>query len=115
MKYSVYQISLSDKDINEVNAEQPNAKYKAKMDMQFDFAGRGISGIASEAINNDLYTKVCIIDADDLDTVFNIGNVGPEHKIERVSKMHSISIGDVIIASDGSRNVVSNFGFQEVA
>ena len=39
MKYSVYQITLSESDIAAVNADQPNAAYKAKRDMQFDFDG----------------------------------------------------------------------------
>ena len=48
MKYSVYQITLSESDIAAVNAEQPNSAYKAKRDMQFDF---------DESIRGDLEVR----------------------------------------------------------
>ena len=64
------------------------------------------------------YGKVCMIEANDLDQVFHIGNVGPESAIDRGphnTRMASISIGDIIEDDTGTRFVVSNFGFKEVA
>ena len=55
------------------------------------------------------------ITADDLDEVFEIGNIGPEYNIERVGPMHSISVGDVIV--DTGYDVawyVDSFGFGEL-
>ena len=118
MKYSVYQITLSESDIAAVNAEQPNSAYKAKREMQFDFDGTGIANIADDAWTDGHYGKVCMIEANDLDQVFHIGNVGPESAIDRGpfnTRMASISVGDIIEDEAGSRFVVSNFGFQEVA
>ena len=43
---------------------------------------------------------VATIEAVDLNAVFEIGNIGPEDKIERLAPMHSISVGDVIIDED---------------
>jgi hypothetical protein len=45
----------------------------------------------------DMYEVACYIKAEDCDEVFEIGNNGPEEHIERVGRMHSISVGDVIV------------------
>ncbi len=115
MKYAVYQISYTDSDIDAINAEQPNAAYTAKRDMQFDFGGKGIANMAEKAFYEGLYTGVALIEADSLDQVFEIGNMGPESKITRLSRMSSVSVGDLIEDEDGNRHVVASFGFKEVA
>ena len=57
------------------------------------------------------YDIVCEIEAADLDEVFRIGNIGPEDKIARFTKMHSVSVGDVIRDDRGRCFVVSFIGF----
>lgn len=47
------------------------------------------------------YSKVCEIVAEDLNEVFEIGNIGPEDKITRLDRMHSISVGDAIRVEEG--------------
>ena len=63
----------------------------------------------------DMYDIACYIKAEDCDEVFKIGNIGPEEHIERVGRMHSISVGDVIV--DTIYNVawyVDTFGFGQL-
>ena len=60
------------------------------------------------------YQEVCTIEADDLDEVFQIGNIGPEEKIERLNRMHSISVGDVIMTETYECYVVKGFGFERL-
>ena len=43
-----------------------------------------------------------------------IGNIGPEEKIERFDRMHSISVGDVIRDDRGRCFVVSPIGFKRL-
>lgn len=57
------------------------------------------------------YKEVAVIEAKDLNEVFEIGNIGPEEKIERLDRMHSISVGDVIRDDRGRCFVVAPFGF----
>ena len=57
------------------------------------------------------YEIVCEIEAADLNEVFEIGNVGPEDKIVRLDRMHSVSVGDVIRDDRGRCFVVSPIGF----
>ena len=60
------------------------------------------------------YEDVAIIEAEDLDEVFEIGNIGPESKIERLGPMHSISVGDVIMTETYECYVVAPFGFERL-
>ncbi len=59
------------------------------------------------------YQLVAEIEANDLNEVFNIGNnVGPEEKITRIARMHSISVGDVIRDDTNKLFVVKPIGFE---
>lgn len=66
------------------------------------------------------YQHVAFINGKDLDEVFKIGNMGPEHRIfrEKNRQMHSVSIGDVLfnIESEGDYTmyVVAPIGFLKV-
>ena len=63
-------------------------------------------------IQND--NHVATIEAVDLHAVFEIGNIGPEDKIERLAPMHSISVGDVIVDEDEKSFSVDPVGFSEI-
>ena len=60
------------------------------------------------------YEEVAAIEAKDMDEVFEIGNIGPESKIERFDRMHSISVGDVIRDDRNRCFVVKPFGFERL-
>jgi hypothetical protein len=114
MKYEIYQIQLSDEQVDLINAEGHHAvpSHIAKMDMSMDFRGEKIVDQASAAWDNGYYTHVCNITAENLNQVFEIGNIGPEENIERLSRMHSISVADVIIDETGEMVVVASVGFK---
>ena len=111
MIFTVWQIQYSDADIEAINAEQPNAKRKAKTDMNFDFRGENIGGFADKALTDGLYTHVSDIRAETPEHCFQIGNIGPESAITRFSRMSSLSVGDIIVDVEGNVLVVANFGF----
>jgi hypothetical protein len=115
MKYTVYQISYTDAEINAINDGMKNMKREMRADMAMDFSGNKMVDLVEKALYNDLYTGVAQIEADDLNRVFEIGNIGPESNITRLGRMASISVGDLIEDEDGNRHVVANFGFKEVA
>lgn len=115
MNYTIYQISYTDSDIDAINAGVSNAKRDVKSGMSMDFRGEKTVGLAERALHEGLYTGVAIIEANDLNQVFEIGNIGPETSITRLNRMHSISVGDLIEDEDGNRHVVASFGFKEVA
>jgi hypothetical protein len=103
MRYSVYQINLSDEQYSDSKIR----------DLYLDTTFNPTSGSISRA--KSLYKKVAEIDAVDFEDVFEIGNIGPEKSIKRFAPMHSVSVGDVIVA-DGSdfAKFVAPFGFEAV-
>jgi len=113
MKYAIYQIQLSDAQYDLINAKGHDAvpAHMAKMKMTMDFDGGKIGGLASDAWDNGFYTHVSNIDAYTLEGVFHVGNMGPETDIERLSRMSSLSVGDVIIDEEGQIIVVAPIGF----
>ena len=108
MKYSIYQIVLTSEDCDAINSManpyENHDKFAAhRMTMSEDFAG----GVG-------FYGKVAEIEANDLEHVFHIGNMGPEEKITRLDRMHSISVGDVIVDGNGIQWGVAGAGFTEL-
>ena len=57
------------------------------------------------------YKPVADINANSVDEVFQIGNIGPNNKISRKAPMHSISVGDVIVSETGVTRFVAPIGF----
>lgn len=113
MKFAVYQIQLTNEQYDVINARGHDAvpSHKIKLDMTMDFSGHKIGGLASEAWEAGYYTHVANIEAEDYNEVFEIGNIGPEENIERLTRMSSISVGDVIVGEDGTLAVVASMGF----
>ena len=115
MKYELHQIHLTDEEHNKVNAEGHNsvAKHKLHLDMNFSDTEEVL---AKEAWDKGYYTHVSNITTDKgLEGVFEVGNIGPEENIERISQMYSTSVGDIVIDSDGKKHFVAGIGFKEVA
>lgn len=111
MIFTVWQIQYSDADIEAINAGETNAKREAKTEMNFDFSGKNISGIADKALMDGLYTHVSDIRAETPEHCFEIGNIGPESAITRFSRMSSLSVGDIVVDVEGNVLVVANYGF----
>ena len=103
MKFTVYQINLSDKDYE-------------NRDLREMYLDTTMSPTAKAIVKaSGLYVKVAEIDANDFEEVFEIGNIGPEEKITRIDKMHSVSVGDIVKREDGVTKFVAPFGFESVA
>ena len=114
MKFKVYQIQLSDADVAKINATQDHAsvpKQVARLDMEF---AKDIGEKAANAFADGFYDYVANIEAISLEGVFEVGNIGPEEKIERLGRMSSVSVGDIIEDENGFRSVVASFGFENV-
>jgi len=115
MKFKLFQIQLTDAEVAKINAAGDHSavpKQAARMALMF---GDHTVSAAATAIAKGFYTHVSNITANDLDGVFEVGNIGPEENIERFGPMSSVSVGDLIEDEDGNRVVVASFGFKEVA
>ena len=112
MIYQIYQIHLTNEEVALINKTDDHTAVPANaLKQKMSFARGRLGGYAAEAWDKGYYTHVANIAAEDINHVFEIGNVGPERGIERIAQMHSISVGDMIIADDGTQVVVDCFGF----
>jgi hypothetical protein len=114
MKFAIYQIQITEaqrKTINESKDFDAVPAFAAKIKMKTHFTGNKIGGLASEAFEAGYYTHVANITAEDYNDCFEVGNVGPDDQIERLSRMSSLSVGDVIVAEDGTVAVIDAIGF----
>lgn len=115
MKFDVFQINYTDAEFEAINklgwdlAYKTMARVPAKLRNEDDATIR-------EAWKNGYYELVATIDADDLERVFHIGNMGPESAITRRAnrRMASISVGDILVPEDGAPVRVAGFGFEEL-
>jgi len=113
MKYEIYQVLITELEVNLINA---NGRDKAA-EMSPVVNAYMLSTLDRDyqkAWDTGEYTKVAVIDAEDLNDVFRIGNIGPEENIERLERMHSVSVGDVIKDSDGNLVAVASCGFDSL-
>jgi hypothetical protein len=115
MKYAIYQIQLSNAQYDLINAEGHDSVHKQSMKLDMGLRKNDTGAVAKEAFDLGYYTHVSNIDAYTLEGVFHVGNMGPETDIERLSRMSSISVGDIIEDENGKQSVVANYGFQEVS
>ena len=114
MQFKVLQIQIDRCVSDSVNtlghqgAAEQYPEYAARLETSF----KGSLGYKPEYAA--YYSPVCSIDADDLDAVFRIGNIGPESCITRLGQMHSVSVGDIIEDPEGTQYMVNSFGFKEL-
>tara|TARA_B100002019_G_scaffold292622_1_gene316402 strand:- start:893 stop:1231 length:339 start_codon:yes stop_codon:yes gene_type:complete len=102
-KYSIYQFTKYHFETN--NAEHNKDVHKLYLDSM-------VLGKVAPRTFDLHYGLVGWIHADNLDEVFEIGNIGPEGRVIKFSKkMRSISVGDVICV-DHELYVVKPCGFE---
>ena len=103
----VFQIVI-DRDLSDlINREGWDCHVKAKSYLLAQ------DGDARIALQNGCYTHVANIVADDINHAFEAGNIGPEDRIERLAKMRSVSVGDILVDDEGAW-LVMPVGYREV-
>ena len=104
----VFQIVI-DKNLSDlINAEGWDCHVKAKAYVEAQ------EGRASIALANGCYTHVADIVADDINHAFEVGNIGPADRVNRITpKMRSVSVGDILVDNEGAW-LVMPVGYLEV-
>ena len=104
----VFQIVI-DKHLSDlINKEGWDCHVKAKSYIE---AEEGRPGIA---LANGCYTHVADIVADDINHAFEVGNIGPADRVNKItSTMRSVSVGDILVDDEGAW-LVMPVGFKEV-
>lgn len=108
--YKLFQINLTKSQADEVNsAENPYDLpfYKA-------YITASMRNDPTLGLELGMYEHVADIEAEGLEGVFEVGNIGPEQNITRYKPMHSVSVGDIIENMAGQRFVVANWGCEQI-
>ena len=111
MKYKVFQIQLTDAEVDMVNEGVQVRKHVLKTHM----FGKGVVPNANKAMYLGYYDHVLTVDAEKLEDVFYIGNFMNDRyldKIEVHGQFSSVSVGDVIVDENDLAFVVDTFGFE---
>ena len=105
---TIYQIRLTDSDINSVNnngwGSVPAASARADMML-------GAYKWKEEYMK--YYTPVYEVDTDDLEQAFESTNLWEDNKVRRLAKGTSSSVGDIFV-KDGTYYLVDSFGFTNI-
>ena len=104
----VFQIVI-DKHLGDlINKEGWDCHVKAKSYIEAQ------EGRASIALANGCYTQVANIVADDINHAFEVGNIGPADRVNKItSTMRNVSVGDILVDDEGAW-LVMPVGFKEV-
>jgi len=116
MIFTVFQYHVPRNIVNAINehgfekAGEMFDEVKIQRDVKFD-GGRFWQ---SWMLNH--YTRVAHIEANNLDEVFRVGNIGPAEQVHLLAdRFHSVSVGDVIQDHEtGSFWIVDMDGFSEI-
>ena len=116
--FKIFQIHLTDAEVNTINETGDHfavPKQAARLRLQFGTDNpKAADDLVNDAFTKGFFEHVGNIRANDLEGVFEVGNIGPEENIARNGVMHSLSVGDLIQDPEGNIHVVDSFGFEWV-
>jgi hypothetical protein len=100
----VYQIRLTDAEVDAINRDESFAKAKAFFDREFDRLFK--------AENFQYYTHVANVHTNDMEDAYRAMNLWEQpEQVDRLGPCSSMSVGDILELEDGSRHRVASFGF----
>lgn len=99
----VYQIALTDAEVDMINSGETSDRIKAYFDRSFDGTFK--------AENFQYYTHVATVDTNDMEKAFEYMNLWEdETKVKRLGPCSSMSVGD-ILEYNGQLYRCASFGF----
>ena len=102
----VYQIALTDAEIDMINSGETSDRIKAYFDRSFE--GK------FKAENFQHYTHVATVDTRDMEKAFEYMNLWNSDKVQKITRaVSSMSVGD-ILELDGTKYRCASFGFEEI-
>lgn len=103
----VYQIRLTDAEVDAINRDETFPKAKAFFDREFERTFK--------AENFQYYTHVATVDTDDMDEAFRAMNLWDNSaEVIKNGPCSSMSVGDILELADGSKHRCASFGFTQL-
>jgi hypothetical protein len=103
----VYQIALTDAEIDMINSGETSDRVKAYFDRSFE--GK------FKAENFQYYTHVATVDTRDMEKAFEYMNLWNSDKVQKITRIvSSMSVGD-ILEYNGQLYYCASFGFELLA
>ena len=113
--FKIFQINLTEAEVDVINETGDHfAVPKQAARLRLQLASDNADELVNQPFTDGFFLHVGNIRANDLEGVFEVGNIGPEENIERFGPMHSVSTGDVILDEDGKFWLTAPVGFEEV-
>ena len=102
----VYQIALTDAEIDMINTGETSDRIKAYFDRSFEGNFK--------AENFQYYTHVATVDTRDMEKAFEYMNLWNSDKVQKITRaVSSMSVGD-ILESNGQLYRCASFGFTQL-
>ena len=119
MKYKILQMKLTDEQAIAISNLEENQPMPEFYQIYCDANMYPNKEKIETAMNAGMYDHVANIEADDLNSVFHIGNLESSEKVEYIDNkfgrnMHSITVGDIVEDPEGKRYFVDFSGFGEL-
>jgi hypothetical protein len=111
MKFKVFQIQLTDAEIDMVNEGVQVRKHVLKTHM----FGKSVMPSATKAMYLGYYDHVMTVNAKNLEDVYAVGNFMHDRDLDKVEvhgTFSSVSVGDVVVDENGNAFVVDTFGYE---
>ena len=104
----VYQIQLTDAEINIINTDADyTPRVRAYFDRQFEST--------FDPSNFEYYNHVANVDTNDMEEAFSAMNLwGEGVAVEKLGPCSSMSVGDILEMEDGSKYRCASFGFKRL-
>jgi hypothetical protein len=103
----VYQIQLTDAEVDAINRDETFPKAKAFFDRSFE--------ATFKAENFQYYTHVANVYTNDMEIAFREMNLWEDvNMVEPLGSCSSMSVGDILELEDGSLHRVASFGFTQL-
>lgn len=102
----VYQIQLTDAEVDSINAGNETEKSKA-------YFSRSFGKFNPENFKH--YNHVANVLTDDREDAFRLMNLWQDQSlVERLGQLSSMSVGDVLEMENGERCLCASFGFEQI-
>ena len=108
---TIFQINLSDQEIDAVNAGEEAPRWNARRDALMGYKWLEEKGIMESV--QQYYRPALVVDTDDLEEAFALTNLWDQlDRVERLERGGSTSVGDIAVEDNGRVSICDNFGWK---